>query len=64
MVAVDEASRGYIRARDWDGWRLALTETGWSSIRDHVVQYVKRGTMDPMDVEKLVCSLDESAQHG
>ena len=64
MVAVDEASRGYIRARDWDGWRLALTKTGWSSIRDHVVQYVKRGMMDPVDVEKLVCSLDESAPHG
>ena len=64
MIALDETSRSYIRARDWDAWRLALTKSGWSSIQDHVVRYVKSGTTDPADVEKLVCPLGEDAPHG
>ena len=58
MISIDEHSRHFIRERDWDGWRVALRAGGWRSIEDHVDSYIRTGTVDPADVEKLVCPLD------
>lgn len=59
MVEVDELSRDYIRHRRWADWRESLDDGNWPSIRDHAMEYIKAGVVDPRDVEKLVCALDE-----
>ena len=61
MVLVDDESREYIRRRDWDGWRewLEKSANGWSSIADHARRYLYDGLVDPADIERLVCPLDD-----
>ena len=61
LVMMDDMSREAIRRRDWDGWRRELEATGWQSIRSQSLDYIRQGVVDPMDVEKLVCRLDEVA---
>ena len=60
MIAIDDASRGFIRNRDWSGWRDMLEGRGWRSIESHAQSYIRDGTVDPADVEKLVCRLDDA----
>jgi len=58
MVVVDDISREFIRHRRWGAWREALVAEEWPSIRDHAMEYIRSGIVDPRDVEKLVCPLD------
>lgn len=62
MIAIDDASRGFIRNRDWSGWRDMLEGRGWRSIESHAQSYIRDGTVDPADVEKLVCRLDDAEE--
>ena len=59
MVLADDSSRDLIRERAWDRWRQALTQEGWMSIGQHAAQHIRTGEVDPGDVERLVCQLDE-----
>ena len=59
VVVVDDQAREFIRHRRWDAWRDALHREDWQSIRDHAMEYIRAGTVDPRDVEELVCPLDE-----
>ena len=59
LVMMDDSSRHFVRERDWDGWRRNLEATGWQSIRSQALDYVRQGVVDPTDVEKLVCRLDQ-----
>ena len=59
VVVIDDQARGFIRHRRWDAWRAALRNEEWPSIRDHAMEYIRAGWVDPRDVEKLVCPLDE-----
>ena len=59
MVVVDDQAREFIRHRRWDAWREALRKEHWQSIRDHAMEHIRAGTVDPRDVEELVCPLDE-----
>lgn len=61
LVMMDDPSRHYVRERDWDGWRHSLEAAGWQSIRSQALDYVRQGVVDPTDVEKLVCRLDQVA---
>lgn len=58
-VVVDDQAREFIRHRRWDAWRDALRNEDWPSIRHHAIEYIRAGWVDPRDVEKLVCPLDE-----
>lgn len=59
LVMMDDPSRQSVRARDWDSWQRNLEATGWKSIRSQTLDYIGQGMIDPMDVEKLVCRLDQ-----
>ncbi len=59
MVLVDEFSRDFIRNRAWDEWRLALLQNGWMQIGQHAADHIRQGEVDPGDVERLVCELDD-----
>ena len=59
LVMMDDPSRNFVRERDWEGWRRNLEATGWQSIRSQALEYVQQGAVDPTDVEKLVCRLDQ-----
>lgn len=59
VVVVDDQAREFIRHRRWDAWREALRKENWPSIRNHALEYIRAGWVDPRDVEKLVCPLDE-----
>ncbi|MYD96395.1 MAG: hypothetical protein F4X98_03275 [Gammaproteobacteria bacterium] len=59
VVVVDDQAREFIRHRRWDAWREALRKEEWPSIRDHAMEYVRAGLVDPRDVEETVCPLDE-----
>ena len=59
MVLLDDGSREFIRRRAWDEWRQALARTGWKPIVEHAVDRIRRGEVDPGEVERLVCPLDE-----
>ena len=59
LVMMDDPSRHYVRERDWDGWRLDLEGAGWQSIRSQALDYIRQGAVDPIDVERLVCRLDQ-----
>ena len=61
MVLADDGSRDFIRERAWDGWRRALAGAGWMSIGQHAAQHIRTGEVDPGDVERLVCQLDEES---
>lgn len=58
-VMVDEESRRFMAEMDWDGWRSALEARGWQSIRDHAMDYILAGMIDPRDVERIVVRLDD-----
>ena len=58
-VMVDDESRRFMAEMDWDGWRSALEARGWQSIRDHAMDYILAGTIDPRDVERIVVRLDD-----
>ncbi len=60
LVMMDDPSRHFVRERDWEGWRRNLESTGWQSIRGQALDYVRQGVVDPTDVEKLVCRLDQA----
>ena len=59
MVLLDDDSRDFIKTREWDGWRRWLRERGWVSIKDHALEHVLAGAVDPVDIERLVCPLDD-----
>ena len=59
LVMMDDPSRHFVRDRDWDGWRHNLEGAGWESIRSQALDYVREGAVDPTDVERLVCRLDQ-----
>lgn len=59
MVLVDDHTRGFIRNRSWDQWRGALLQNGWRHIGQHAADHIRRGDVDPGDVERLVCELDD-----
>ncbi len=59
VVVIDDQAREFIRHRRWNAWRAALRNEEWPSIRDHAMEYIRAGWVDPRDVEKLVCPLDE-----
>ena len=59
LVMMDDPSRYHVRERDWEGWRLNLEAAGWQSIRSQAVDYVRQGAVDPTDVERQVCRLDQ-----
>ena len=61
MVLVDDHSRAFIRRRAWDDWRGALLQNGWMHIGQHAVEHIRRGEVDPGDVERLVCELEDDA---
>ena len=58
-VVVDDQAREFIRHRRWDAWRDALHKEEWQSIRDHAMEHIRAGKVDPRDVEEIVCPLDE-----
>lgn len=60
MIPIDDDSRRFIREREWSAWRRTLEGRGWRSIETHVRSYIRAGTVDPADVEKLVCRLDDA----
>ena len=59
MVMADDRARDCIHERAWDRWREALAREGWRSIGQHATQHIAQGEVDPGDVERLVCQLDE-----
>ena len=59
MVLLDDSSREFIRQRAWDEWRQALAMSGWLPIVDHAVDHIRRGDVDPGEVERFVCRLEE-----
>ena len=61
MVLIDEPSRDFITARDWESWRRYLESMGWKSVETQARDYINIGAIDPADVEKLVCRLDQDS---
>lgn len=59
MVMADDRARDCIHERAWDRWRQTLAKEGWMSIGQHAVQHIAQGHVDPVDVERLVCPLED-----
>ena len=62
MIWMDDASRDFIRGRDWNGWRHELLANGWKDIRSHSLEKIKAGLADPVDVERLVTPLEDHGE--
>ena len=60
VIWVDDNSRVFIRNNDALGWVKYLKEQGWQTYGINAINLVKKGVCDPMDVEKVVGSLDET----
>ena len=65
MVMIEERSRKFIAQRDWESWRADLEGSGtWSSVESHARRFIHTGEVDPADVEKLVCRLEDDSGSG
>ena len=63
VIWVDEAGRHFIQRGNVLGWELYLEEHGWQSMRDHALDLVREGKVDPFDAENVVGPLQQSLQH-
>lgn len=54
VVWVDEQGRSYINKLDILGWEKYLKQQGWQTYKDHTMELVRKGIVDPADAESLV----------
>jgi type IV pilus assembly protein PilB len=53
IIWVDDESREFIQKGDMLGWEKYLRGKGFKTYRDHALKLVKKGIVDPKDIEKI-----------
>lgn len=60
IIWVDEIGRQFIQRCDTLGWEKYLKEQGWMNYREHALRLVRNGICDPLDIERLIGSIQHS----
>ncbi len=54
VLWLDEQAREFIRQGDIYHWQKQLKQQGWRDQRDHAIDLILQGLVDPIDAEKIV----------
>ena len=54
VIWVDDKGREFIQQADTYNWEKHLREQGWRDHREHTIDLVKQGWVDPIDAEKVI----------
>ena len=60
VVWIDEMGRQFIQKQDTFGWEKYLREHGWNDYKQHAIQLVKQGRVDPFDAERITGEINST----
>ncbi len=62
VVWLDAQGRDFIQKEDIPGWRRHLKKHGWVTYQQRLIEMVKAGLCDPLDIENIIGAIDNLSE--